>query len=64
MESTKTLMPLDRWLQAVKSEEAQILLLARSDKIVIYDHGRNFFKPICCNGEWTFEEFEEVDLVS
>jgi hypothetical protein len=64
MESTKTLIPLDRWLQAVKSEEAQILQLARSDKIIVYDQSRNFMKPICSEGEWKFEEFEEIDLVS
>lgn len=64
MESTKTLVPLDRWLQAVKSDETQILLLAKSDKIVVYDQNRNFMKPVCCDGEWKFEEFEEVDLVS
>ena len=64
MESTKTLIPLDRWLQAVKAEETQILLLAKSDKIVVYDQNRNFMKPVCSDGEWKFEEFEEVDLVS
>jgi len=64
MQSTKTLIPLDRWLQAVRTDETQILLLAKSDKIVVYDHRRNFFKPICSNGEWKIEEFEEADLVS
>jgi hypothetical protein len=64
MESTKTLMPLDRWLQAVKADETQILQLAKNDKIIVYDHNRNFMKPICCDGEWKFEEFGEVDLVT
>jgi hypothetical protein len=64
MESTKTLIPLDRWLQAVKSEETQILQLAKSDKIVVYDQSRHFMKPVCCEGEWKFEEMDDADLVN
>ena len=64
MEPTKTLMPLDRWLQAVKANDTTILLLAGKDKIIVYDGLRNFLKPLFKEGQWSLASFEDDDLLT
>jgi len=65
MQSTKTLIPLDRWYKAISANESQILLLAKQDRLVVYDAFKNFLKPVPCDETgWRLEHVDGEELIS
>lgn len=64
MHSTKTLIPLALWHQAVHDNDTHILLLASKGRIVVYDANRNFLTPVCRNDAWELVAMEEESLLT
>ena len=64
MQSTKTLIALAQWQQAILHNKETILRLAHAGRLAIYDDAKDFYFPVLDKGQWELERLEDENLIS